>query len=485
MSSMHPKYEVVIGLEVHAQLLTRSKLFCGDSTSFGSEPNSQVSPITLGHPGTLPMMNRKAIEHAIRMGLVCHCDIQRFNYFARKNYFYPDLPKGYQVSQHTTPICSGGYITIVVNGMEKNIRLTRIHLEEDAGKSIHDLEEQYTCLDYNRAGTPLIEIVSEPDIRSSDEAFAFLTEIRKLVRWIGVCDGNMEEGSLRCDANISIRLHGENKLGTRVEVKNLNSVRNVKKAIEVEVKRLIGLVENGELIRQETRSFNADNDSTFSIRTKEDADDYRYFPEPDLTPFQFTEAFVETLRESLPALPEKLREKFISELGLTTYDAHVICEDKDLADYFQQSLAGNINPKALANWLIGPVKSLLNESGSEWSVVQILPETWLQLQQLVDDGKLSFSVAAHKLLPLLLDGKSRDPVQIATENNLLQDAVTDDIQQWVIEVLASMPDKVQEYRKGKKGLIGLFMGEVKKRSKGKADPKQTNDLLLEHLHKIQ
>ncbi len=485
MSSMHPKYEVVIGLEVHAQLLTHSKLFCGDSTSFGSEPNSQVSPITLGHPGTLPMMNRKAIEHAIRMGLVCHCDIQRYNYFARKNYFYPDLPKGYQVSQHTTPICSGGYITIVVNGMEKNIRLTRIHLEEDAGKSIHDLEDQYTCLDYNRAGTPLIEIVSEPDIRSADEAFAFLTEIRKLVRWIGVCDGNMEEGSLRCDANISIRLHGDDKLGTRVEVKNLNSVRNVKKAIEVEVKRLIGLVEKGEPIRQETRSFNADNDSTFSIRTKEDADDYRYFPEPDLTPFQFTEAFVEALRESLPALPELLREKFISELGLTEYDARVICEDKDLADYFQKSLAGNISPKALANWLLGPVKSLLNESGSEWTVVQIQPETWLQLQQLIDDGKLSFSVAAHKLLPLLLDGNHRDPAKIATDKNLLQDAGTDDIQQWVAEVLAAMPDKVQEYRKGKKGLIGLFMGEVKKRSKGKADPKQTNDLLLEHLHKIQ
>lgn len=485
MSSMHPKYEVVIGLEVHAQLQTHSKLFCGDSTSFGSEPNSQVSPITLGHPGTLPMMNRKAIEHAIRMGLVCHCDIQRYNYFARKNYFYPDLPKGYQVSQHTTPICSGGYITIVADGMEKNIRLTRIHLEEDAGKSIHDLEDQYTCLDYNRAGTPLIEIVSEPDIRSADEAFAFLTEIRKLVRWIGVCDGNMEEGSLRCDANISIRLHGDNKLGTRVEVKNLNSVRNVKKAIEVEVKRLIGLFEKGEPIRQETRSFNADNDSTFSIRTKEDADDYRYFPEPDLTPFQFTEAFVEELRKSLPALPELLRERFITELGLTEYDARVICEDKELADYFQQSLAGKISPKALANWLLGPVKSLLNESGSEWSVVKIQPETWLQLQQLVDDGKMSFSVAAHKLLPLLLNGNSRDPAQIATDNNLLQDAGTDDIQQWVAEVLASMPDKVQEYRKGKKGLIGLFMGEVKKRSKGKADPKQTNDLLLEHLNKIQ
>lgn len=485
MSLMDPKYEVVIGLEVHAQLLTQSKLFCGDSTSFGSAPNSHVSPITLGHPGTLPKMNAKAIEHAIRMGLVCHCDIQRFNYFARKNYFYPDLPKGYQVSQHTTPICSGGFVKVFVDGKEKVIRLTRIHLEEDAGKSIHDLEDHFTCLDYNRAGTPLIEIVTEPDIRSADEAFAFLTEIRKLVRWIGVCDGNMEEGSLRCDANISIRLHGDGKLGTRVEVKNLNSVRNVKKAIEVEVKRLIGLVEKGEIIRQETRSFNADNDSTFSIRTKEDADDYRYFPEPDLTPFQFTETFIEEIRHSLPMLPELLKDKFISEYGLTVYDASVLCEDKFLANYFQESLAGGIAPKSLANWLLGPVKSILNERAQEWDNVKIDPNTWYGLQQLIEEGKLSFSVVAHKLLPLLLDGKEKAPAELAAKNNLLQDAGADDIQQWVAEVMEAMPDKVQEYRKGKKGLIGLFMGEVKKRSKGKADPKRTNDVLQEQLNKIQ
>ncbi|MGL6269415.1 MAG: Asp-tRNA(Asn)/Glu-tRNA(Gln) amidotransferase subunit GatB, partial [Chitinophagaceae bacterium] len=367
------------------------------STSFGAEPNSQVSPITLGHPGTLPKMNRKAIEHAIRMGLVCHCDIQRFNYFARKNYFYPDLPKGYQVSQHTTPICSGGYINILVDGNEKLIKLTRIHLEEDAGKSIHDMDDHFTFLDYNRAGTPLIEIVTEPDIRSADEAFAFLTEIRKLVRWIGVCDGNMEEGSLRCDANISIRPHGETTLGTRVEVKNLNSVRHVKKAIEIEAKRLIGLVERGEIIRQETRSFNADNDSTFSIRTKEDADDYRYFPEPDLTPFQFTDTFIDEIRASLPVLPDQLKGKFITHYGLTVYDASVLCEEQELATYFQESLAGGINAKALANWLLGPVKSILNENSQEWNTVKISADTWFLLQQLADEGKLSFSVAAHKL----------------------------------------------------------------------------------------
>ena len=483
MSVMHPKYEVVIGLEVHAQLLTQSKLFCGDSTAFGSEPNTNVSPITLGHPGTLPMMNRKAIEHAIRMGLVCHCDIQHNNYFARKNYFYPDLPKGYQVSQHTTPICSGGYVSIMVDGTEKKVRLTRIHLEEDAGKSIHDQDEKFSCLDFNRAGTPLIEIVSEPEIRSSDQAFAFLTEIRKLVRWIGVCDGNMEEGSLRCDANISIRLHGDEKLGTRVEVKNLNSVRNVKKAIEMEVTRLIGLAEKGEVIRQETRSFNADNDSTFSIRTKEDADDYRYFPEPDLTPFHLTESYIDEIRQSLPVLPEALKGKFVIELGLTAYDAGVICENKELSEYFQECLSGDIHPKALANWLLGPVKSLLNEGGKEWDTVRINSKTWYELQKMVDDSRLSFSVAAHKLLPLLLDGTQADPAQLAMDNNLVQDAGLNEIQLWVTEVLSGMPDKVQEYRKGKKGLIGLFMGEVKKRSRGKADPKLTNEVLLEHLQK--
>ena len=274
METAESKYEVVIGLEVHAQLLTESKLFSGDATAFGAEPNTQVSPVTLGHPGTLPMMNEKAIAHAVKMGIVCHCDIERTNYFARKNYFYPDLPKGYQISQHTTPICKGGHVPIKIKGETRNIKLTRIHLEEDAGKSIHDISPDFTCIDYNRAGVALVEIVSEPDMRSGEEAFAFLTELRKLVRWIGVCDGNMEEGSMRCDANISLRLRGETSLGTKVEVKNLNSIRNVKKAIEVETERLSALLESGQEIRQETRSFNADNDTTFSIRTKEDADDY-------------------------------------------------------------------------------------------------------------------------------------------------------------------------------------------------------------------
>ncbi|MBA4140899.1 MAG: Asp-tRNA(Asn)/Glu-tRNA(Gln) amidotransferase subunit GatB, partial [Segetibacter sp.] len=306
------KYEAVIGLEVHAQLQTASKLFSGDSAVFGGDPNTHISPITLAHPGTLPKTNKKAVEYAIKMGLACHCKIERYNYFARKNYFYPDLPKGYQVSQHTTPICKGGYVAIRTKDGERKIQLNRIHLEEDAGKSIHDIDENYTCIDYNRAGVPLIEIVTEPDLHSAEEAFQYVTEIRKLVRWIEVCDGNMEEGSLRCDANVSIRLKGETALGTKVEVKNLNSIRNVKKAIEYEIDRMIELAEKGEKITQQTRSFDAERDTTFAIRDKEEANDYRYFPEPDLTPFHLTEAFIAGIKAALPALPNELYNRYIS-----------------------------------------------------------------------------------------------------------------------------------------------------------------------------
>src|SRR3954454_19578392 len=325
--SFADKYEAVIGLEVHAQLATASKLFCGDSTAFGAAPNTHVSPITLGHPGTLPMTNKKAVEYAIRMGLACHCEIERYNYFARKNYFYPDLPKGYQVSQHTTPICKGGYVTIKTKDGEKDVKLNRIHLEEDAGKSIHDADENYTCIDYNRAGVPLIEIVTEPDMHSAEEAFQYVTEIRKLVRWIDVCDGNMEEGSLRCDANVSIRPKGQTTLGTKVEVKNLNSIRNVKKAIEYEIDRMIAMAERGERIIQQTRSFDADTDTTFAIRDKEEANDYRYFPEPDLTPFLLTDEFISTIKASIPALPHELHLQYLV-LGLNDYDARQLCEDK-------------------------------------------------------------------------------------------------------------------------------------------------------------
>ena len=329
------KYELVIGLEVHAQLLTKSKLFCGDSAAFGGEPNTNISPITLAHPGTLPKMNRKAIEHAITLGLALNCEIEQHNYFARKNYFYPDLPKGYQVSQHTTPICKNGFIKIKVDGAERNILLNRIHLEEDAGKSLHDVDEQYSSIDLNRAGVPLLEIVSEPDLHSSEEAFAYLSALRRLVRWLGVCDGNMEEGSMRCDANISVRLKGETKLGTRVEVKNLNSIRNVKRAIEYEADRLITMVENNEPVLQQTRSFDADKGTTFKLRSKEDADDYRYFPEPDLTPFYIQDEMLQEIKNALPELPEVREKRYSTDLHLSAYDAAVICDDKDQVNFFE------------------------------------------------------------------------------------------------------------------------------------------------------
>lgn len=482
MSEQSSGYEVVIGLEVHAQLQTRSKLFCGDGTAYGAPPNTAISPITLGHPGTLPRMNSKAVEHAIRMGLVCHCDISHYNYFARKNYFYPDLPKGYQVSQHTTPICSNGYVKIKAGNKEKKVQLTRIHMEEDAGKSMHDEGGDVTLLDYNRAGTPLIEIVTEPVMNTAEEASAFLTEIRKLVRWIGACDGNMEEGSLRCDANISVRKKGERKLGTKVEVKNLNSIRNLRKAVEFESSRLIEILEAGGKVDQETRSFNADDDTTFSIRTKEDADDYRYFPEPDLSPFSFSDDYINELRAGLPALPEELFQKYTAEYGLPDYDAGFLSDDKTLSDYYESAVQGTKHYKGVANWLLGPVKSWLNESAKDWSELQIDPAVWPKLVELVDSGKLSFSLAAQKLVPQLIAQNHTDPIQLAKDLNLFQDADASDIQNWVDEVLNKMPEKVTEFKKGKKGLLGLFMGEVKKISRGKADPKITNDLLLEKLN---
>ncbi len=474
-------YEVVVGLEVHAQLLTKTKLFCSDSIAFGAEPNTHVSPITLGHPGTLPKMNKKAIEFAIKMGLACHCEIVRENYFARKNYFYPDLPKGYQVSQHTTPICKGGYINIKATTGEKSIRLNRIHLEEDAGKSLHDTDENNTCIDYNRAGTPLIEIVTEPDLRSGDEAFACLTEIRKLVRYLEICDGNMEEGSLRCDANISVRKKGETTLGIKVEVKNLNSIRNVKKAIEAETKRLIGILEQGGTIIQQTRKFDTASETTFATRDKEDADDYRYFPDPDLTPFHLQEEFIERIRQSIPALPEQRIKKYTAELHLSEYDATLLAEEKNFSDYFEKIILHTKNYKAAANWMLGPVKSWLNEKEKDINEFPLSPEQLASVIQLVDSGKISFSAASSKLFSCLLQNPGKDPEEIAIEQNLLQQSDVSDIGPIIDSVLEKFAGKVIEYKKGKKGLLALFVGEVMKQSQGKADPKITNELLLEKL----
>lgn len=474
-------YETVVGLEVHAQLQTKTKLFCSDSTVYGKEPNTQISPITLAHPGTLPKMNRKAIEFAVKMGLACGCNIAKNNYFARKNYFYPDLPKGYQVSQHTTPVCSGGYVSIATSEGEKKVRLNRIHMEEDAGKSIHDADENNTCIDYNRAGTPLIEIVTEPDIRSADEAFAFVTEIRRLVRYLEICDGNMEEGSLRCDANISVRKKGDTALGTKVEVKNLNSIRNVKRAIEAESARLIELVESGGKVQQQTRSFDANKGTTFAIRDKEDADDYRYFPEPDLAPFQLEEDFIERIRKQIPALRAERMKRYITEFQLPEYDSSVLTEEKDIADYFEEILQHTANRKAASNWMLGPVKNWINDNNKDISSFPVKPSVIAAVISLVDEGKLSFSTASSRLFGLLLETPGEDPGMLAEKNNLVQQSDMSAIGPVVDSVLLKFADKAAEYKKGKKGLLALFVGEVMKQTKGKADPKLVNELLTEKL----
>lgn len=477
---INEKYQAVIGLEVHAQLSTQTKLFSGDSTAFGNAPNTQVSPISLAHPGSLPKLNQLAIDYAVKMGLACECTIAQQSFFARKNYFYPDLPKGYQISQHTDPICIGGKIWIKTADGERAVQLNRIHLEEDAGKSIHDLDPNYSCIDLNRAGTPLIEIVTEPDLFSADEAWQYVTEIRKMVRWIGICDGNMEEGSLRCDANISVKLKGATELGTKVEVKNLNSIRNVKKAIEFEIQRIITALENGETIQQQTRSFNADNDTTFAIRDKEEANDYRYFPDPDLPAIQLTTAYIDTIKTSLPVLPRHRIQAYQLHYQLSAYDAGQLCEEKWLADYFELVIQQTQQFKMVANWLLGPVKQLLNEKQCTIEQLGLSPAALAAMIELIVKGQLNFSIAASKLLPALLHSDTR-VIELAEQLNLIQVNDTNDLELWVNEVIAAMPDKVLEYQKGKKGLIGLFVGEVKKKSKGKADPKLVTSLLEQKL----
>lgn len=475
---------MVIGLEVHAQLLTKSKLFCGDPVAFGADANTQVSPVSLAHPGTLPVMNKEVIELAVRLGLALNCSITQHNYFARKNYFYPDLPKGYQVSQHTAPICQEGFLEIKTGDTGKKVMLNRIHMEEDAGKSIHDLEADYTCVDLNRAGTPLLEIVTEPCIHSSEEAFAFLTELRKLLRWINVCDGNMEEGSMRCDANISIRPVGATKLGTRVEVKNLNSIRNVKRAIDVEVGRLIAIVEKGETILQQTRSFDADKGTTFALRSKEEADDYRYFPEPDLPPFFITDKHIEAVKAAMPLLPAVTEQLFKTQYGLSDYDAAVICSDREDTFFYQQLIEGNTNYKASANWMLGPLKAYCNENNIGFNS---LPLTAAQLAALInftETGKVSFNIASTRILQAMFTNGYEEPQLLAEKMNLLQESDEGAVEEWVKEALAAMPDKVKEYRSGKKGLIGLFAGQVKKLSGGKADMQLVNKILEQQLNKV-
>lgn len=478
------KYQVVIGLEVHAQMLTKTKAYSNDINQFGDAPNSNVSVVSLGHPGTLPFMNKKTIEYAIKLGIAVNADIAEDQYFARKNYFYPDLPKGYQITQDLTPICTNGFIIVKdEEDNEKKINLTRIHMEEDAGKSIHDIDVYDTLVDLNRAGVPLLEIVSEPDIRSSQEAYNYVSEVRKLVRYLDICDGNMEEGSLRCDANISVMLKGAKEFGTKVEVKNMNSIRNVQKAIEFEIIRQIEAVEKDENIPMETRSFNALDGSTISMRSKEAANDYRFFPEPDLQPIKVDSDQISRIKAEMPELPYDLFKKYVNEYGLSSYDAYNLTDSKEIALFYNELLKFTKNYKAAANLMMGDVKSYLNQNKLEISDFPISVETLADLIALSETGKISSTTSSQKIFPALIENPTVKPIAIAEEMNLIQDSSEDSILTFINEVIKQHPAEVERYKNGEKQLTGFFMGALMRVSKGKADPKAANKLMRETLDK--
>ncbi len=481
-NELNSKYDLVVGLEVHVQLSTQSKIFSSDSAAYGAAPNQHVSMVSLGHPGTLPMLNKTAVTYAVKMGLACHCQISSYNNFARKNYFYADLPKGYQITQDQYPICTGGYITIRLhNGTERDIAIHHIHMEEDAGKSIHEQGSTDSMIDLNRAGVPLLEIVSEPCIGSSEEAVQYLTELRKLVRYLNICDGNMEEGSMRCDANISLKLKGSAGLGNRCEVKNLNSIRNVQRAIEHEFVRQAIILDSGGYIEQNTLNFDADSGETSVLRSKEMANDYRYFPEPDLQPLQLAPDYIASVKAAMPALPYQLYQKYVHELGLSAYDAGTLTADQDISQYFEKLVSFTRHYKMAANWLMGPVKSYLNEHHLDLISFSVQPAKLAALIELVQSGAVNHSAAAHQLFPVLLQQPEAEVQQLAGQLGLLTHAGGNELHEYIREALAKYPEKVTEYKKGKKGVLGLFMGEIMKRSKGKIDPKETTRILTKAL----
>ncbi len=476
------KYEAVIGLEVHAQLKTNSKAFSSDANEYGAPPNSLVSPVTLGHPGTLPRLNEKSVEFGIKLGLACHSNITKYNEFSRKNYFYADLPKGYQITQFDTPICTGGYVEIrLSDGTEKKIGLTRIHIEEDSGKSIHDIDPFNTLIDLNRAGVPLLEIVSEPHIRSGEEAYQYLTEIRKLVRYLEICDGNMEEGSLRCDANISVRIKGSQKFGQKVEVKNMNSIRNVRRAIEHEIDRQISVLESGGEIIHETRTFNAASGTTTVMRSKEEANDYRYFPEPDLQPLVITDAYIEEVKQTLPPLPNELFRKFVSTYGLSEYDASNLTNSKDICLFYEDVVRLHANYKSAANLVMGEVKSYLNKNALPIADFPLSAEHIAGMLKLIDEGKLSYSTASQKLFPAMIRNPEKDVHVLAEEMDLLQEDNQDALTAIVEDVLQNHPKEFERIKNGEMKLIGFFMGQIMKASRGKADPKKTKEILMQKI----
>ncbi len=477
------QYQAVIGLEIHIQLLTDSKMFSSDRAKYGALPNTNLSPVTLAYPGALPRVNKKAFDYAIKLGLACASTITDLNFFARKSYFYPDLPKGFQITQDTTPICQGGSITIYSDeGIEKKISLIRMHLEEDTGKSIHGMVEDITLLDYNRAGTPLLELVTAPEITTGEEAYQFLSEIRKLVRYLDICDGNMEEASLRCDANISVALKGSKRFGTRVEVKNMNSMRNVQLAIAHEIDRQIELLETGAPVIAETRHFEAASGETISLRAKETASEYRYFPEPDIPPIWVSEEWIESVRKTMPLLPRVYFKKFIEVYGLSHYTASVLTENKAFAMLFDQLCQHTTYYTAAANWLLGPVKGYLNELSLSLEDFPLTVDRFIALIALVERGTVSFSVAASHIFPLLLQELDVTPMDLAERLDLIQDSDEANLKALVEEVLATYPDKVEAYKNGKSGLLAMFMGEIMKNSQGKAHPALVRKLLEEALN---
>jgi len=472
-------YEAVIGLEVHAQLQTTTKIFCGCETAFGEEANTRTCPVCIGMPGVLPVLNRKAVEYIIKTGLATHCTISPFSRFARKNYFYPDLPKGYQISQYELPLCERGHVEIVVDGKVKRIGLTRIHLEEDAGKNLHTSEAGASLVDLNRAGTPLMEIVSEPDIRTADEAAEYLKKLRSILRYIEVSDADMEKGNFRCDINISLRPAGVKEYGTRAEVKNVNSFKFVQKALEYEMKRQAQVLDDGGKVVQETRLFDSAKGVTFSMRSKEEAHDYRYFPEPDLVPVAVTAEDVAAIRTTIPELPDAKRERFVKEYGLPDYDADMLTQSRALAAYYEEAakLAGQ--PKVVSNWMMGELMRLLNAENREIEDCPVGPDRLAAMIKMIESGVISTKIAKTVFEEMYRSGK--DAEAVVREKGLVQVSDTGAIEKIIDEVIKANPAQHADYKGGKDKLFGFFVGQVMKASKGKANPEMVNDLLKKKL----
>ena len=477
-SEVLAKYEPVIGLEVHVQLLTKSKIFCGCSTRFGDAPNSNTCPVCLGLPGTLPVLNKRVVEMATLASLALNCEVHEHSRFARKNYFYPDLPKGYQISQYELPLATGGWIEVELDGAKKRIGITRLHLEEDAAKNLHEgFSESATkaYIDYNRCGTPLCEIVSEPDMRAPEEAYAYLTTLRQILLYTGVSDCNMEEGSLRCDANVSVRLRGSREFGTKVEVKNLNSFRFLQKALEYEIERHIGVLESGGRISQETRLWNQSANRTDSMRSKEKAHDYRYFPEPDLLPVHVSAAWREEIRRNLPELPEAKRSRFVSAYGITPYDAEVLTGTQTLADYFEAAAKAGASPKNAANWMQTELLRRLNDSGKEIDASPVSPAALAELLKLVESGQITGAVGKKVFATMFESGRGAG--EIVAAEGLAQISDTSAIEQAARDVIAKNPENVAKYKSGNEGVFKFFVGQVMRATRGQANPQAVNDIL--------